>query len=147
MAIKSLPQEWLWCETWCDEHSKKKAKTIDLCNNPQTKEPKLTAARRIVKEWQDYDNELKTMLQDWQNKQGDKTNVSQDDGKFIEAESIASQTIDHNKHQELWSGSIWFCIFTLLCLGFLIIKNVLFILREMSKQRRSCDLDARIELN
>lgn len=30
VAIKSLPQEWLWCETWCDESSKKFAKTIDL---------------------------------------------------------------------------------------------------------------------
>uniref|UniRef100_A0A8B9VUU4 UDP-glucose ceramide glucosyltransferase-like 1 n=1 Tax=Anas zonorhyncha TaxID=75864 RepID=A0A8B9VUU4_9AVES len=30
VAIKSLPQEWLWCETWCDDESKKKAKTIDL---------------------------------------------------------------------------------------------------------------------
>lgn len=30
VAIKSLPQEWLWCETWCDDASKEKAKTIDL---------------------------------------------------------------------------------------------------------------------
>lgn len=30
LAIKTLPQEWLWCETWCDDESKKKAKTIDL---------------------------------------------------------------------------------------------------------------------
>ncbi len=30
VPIKSLPQEWLWCETWCDDTSKKKAKTIDL---------------------------------------------------------------------------------------------------------------------
>lgn len=30
VAIKSLPQEWLWCETWCDNDSKQKAKTIDL---------------------------------------------------------------------------------------------------------------------
>uniref|UniRef100_A0A0A9Y4P1 UDP-glucose:glycoprotein glucosyltransferase n=2 Tax=Lygus hesperus TaxID=30085 RepID=A0A0A9Y4P1_LYGHE len=59
VAIKSLPQEWLWCETWCDNSSKKKAKTIDLCNNPQTKEAKLTAAMRIVPEWKDYDNEIK----------------------------------------------------------------------------------------
>ncbi|KAG1934951.1 UDP-glucose:glycoprotein glucosyltransferase 1 isoform X1 [Pimephales promelas] len=59
VPIKSLPQEWLWCETWCDEASKKKAKTIDLCNNPQTKEPKLQAAVRIVAEWSGYDQELK----------------------------------------------------------------------------------------
>lgn len=30
VAIKSLPQEWLWCETWCDDASKERAKTIDL---------------------------------------------------------------------------------------------------------------------
>lgn len=59
VPIKSLPQEWLWCETWCDDTSKKNAKTIDLCNNPQTKEPKLQAAVRIVSEWTDYDQEVK----------------------------------------------------------------------------------------
>nr|CAD7441964.1 unnamed protein product [Timema bartmani] len=59
VAIKSLPQEWLWCETWCDNDSKRLAKTIDLCNNPLTKEAKLTAAMRIVEEWKDYDAELK----------------------------------------------------------------------------------------
>lgn len=30
VAIKTLPQEWLWCETWCDDGSKTYAKTIDL---------------------------------------------------------------------------------------------------------------------
>ncbi|XP_015216779.2 UDP-glucose:glycoprotein glucosyltransferase 1 isoform X1 [Lepisosteus oculatus] len=59
VPIKSLPQEWLWCETWCDDSSKKSAKTIDLCNNPQTKEPKLQAAVRIVGEWSSYDQEIK----------------------------------------------------------------------------------------
>ncbi|OWK62887.1 UDP-glucose:glycoprotein glucosyltransferase 2 [Lonchura striata] len=63
VAIKSLPQEWLWCETWCDDESKKKAKTIDLCNNPQTKEPKLKAAARIVPEWVDYDTEIRNLIQ------------------------------------------------------------------------------------
>lgn len=33
------------------------ARTIDLCNNPKTKEPKLQAARRIIKEWPDLDKE------------------------------------------------------------------------------------------
>uniref|UniRef100_A0A5F9C6B1 UDP-glucose:glycoprotein glucosyltransferase 1 n=1 Tax=Oryctolagus cuniculus TaxID=9986 RepID=A0A5F9C6B1_RABIT len=61
VPIKSLPQEWLWCETWCDDASKKRAKTIDLCNNPMTKEPKLQAAVRIVPEWQDYDQEIKQL--------------------------------------------------------------------------------------
>uniref|UniRef100_A0A8D3DVH1 UDP-glucose ceramide glucosyltransferase-like 1 n=1 Tax=Scophthalmus maximus TaxID=52904 RepID=A0A8D3DVH1_SCOMX len=70
VAIKSLPQEWLWCETWCDDTSKVTAKTIDLCNNPKTKEPKLTAAARIVPEWVEYDNEIKQLLRRVQ-EQGD----------------------------------------------------------------------------
>uniref|UniRef100_A0A914V212 UDP-glucose:glycoprotein glucosyltransferase 1 n=1 Tax=Plectus sambesii TaxID=2011161 RepID=A0A914V212_9BILA len=62
VRIKSLPQEWLWCETWCDDKSKGSAKTIDLCNNPQTKEPKLESAIRIIGEWKDYDSELKALM-------------------------------------------------------------------------------------
>lgn len=69
VAIKSLPQEWLWCETWCDDTSKATAKTIDLCNNPKTKEPKLTAAARIVPEWVEYDNKIKQLLRQVQEKQ------------------------------------------------------------------------------
>lgn len=61
VAIKSLPQEWLWCETWCDDASKTYAKTIDLCNNPLTKEAKLTAAMRILPEWKGYDDEIKRL--------------------------------------------------------------------------------------
>ncbi|KAL0963881.1 hypothetical protein UPYG_G00314810 [Umbra pygmaea] len=66
VAIKSLPQEWLWCETWCDDASKTGAKTIDLCNNPKTKEPKLSAAVRIVPEWVEYDNRIKQLLRNVQ---------------------------------------------------------------------------------
>ncbi|CAJ0942901.1 unnamed protein product, partial [Mesorhabditis belari] len=62
VRIKSLPQEWLWCETWCDDESKGSAKTIDLCNNPQTKEPKLESAQRIIPEWRDYDREIKEVI-------------------------------------------------------------------------------------
>ena len=57
VPIHSLPQEWLWCESWCGNETKAAARTIDLCNNPQTKEPKLQAARRIVREWPDLDDE------------------------------------------------------------------------------------------
>jgi UDP-glucose:glycoprotein glucosyltransferase len=55
VPIFSLPQEWLWCETWCSDESLARAKTIDLCNNPLTKEPKLDRARRQVPEWTEYD--------------------------------------------------------------------------------------------
>ncbi|XP_038051139.1 UDP-glucose:glycoprotein glucosyltransferase 1-like isoform X2 [Patiria miniata] len=61
VAIYSLPQEWLWCETWCSDAQKPAAKTIDLCNNPLTKEPKLVSAVRIVPEWTGYDNEIKSL--------------------------------------------------------------------------------------
>ncbi|KAK4464281.1 family 24 putative glycosyltransferase [Cladorrhinum samala] len=58
IPIKSLPQEWLWCETWCSDETLAEARTIDLCNNPQTKEPKLDRARRQVPEWVEYDEEI-----------------------------------------------------------------------------------------
>ncbi|KAF1744768.1 hypothetical protein MXB_3930, partial [Myxobolus squamalis] len=51
VPIKSLPIEWLWCETWCSDRSKDKAKTIDMCNNPLTHEGKLDRAKRIAPEW------------------------------------------------------------------------------------------------
>ena len=58
-----MPQEWLWCATWCSDESKKRAKTIDLCNNPLTKEPKLEAAVRLVEEWPGYDDQIKSMIE------------------------------------------------------------------------------------
>ncbi|OKL60766.1 hypothetical protein UA08_04275 [Talaromyces atroroseus] len=58
IPIKSLPQDWLWCETWCSDEALETAKTIDLCNNPLTKEPKLERARRQVPEWTVYDDEI-----------------------------------------------------------------------------------------
>jgi UDP-glucose:glycoprotein glucosyltransferase len=61
LPIFSLPQHWLWCETWCSDEALREAKTIDLCNNPQTKEPKLDRARRQVPEWTVYDEEIATL--------------------------------------------------------------------------------------
>ncbi|KAI9723776.1 MAG: hypothetical protein M1812_001076 [Candelaria pacifica] len=58
LRIKSLPKDWLWCETWCSDEELKEARTIDLCNNPLTKEPKLDRARRQVPEWSRYDEEI-----------------------------------------------------------------------------------------
>eukprot|EP00045_Choanoeca_perplexa_P016030 m.211199 g.211199 ORF g.211199 m.211199 type:complete len:1566 (-) comp17147_c0_seq4:48-4745(-) len=63
VPIRSLPQEWLWCESWCSDASKVKAKTIDLCNNPKTKEPKLQAAVRIIPEWTELDEEARTLTE------------------------------------------------------------------------------------
>lgn len=53
----------MYCETWCSTESKGQAKTIDLCNNPKTKEPKLDAAARIVPEWTAYDDEIRAVLE------------------------------------------------------------------------------------
>ncbi|KAF2134396.1 glycosyltransferase family 24 protein [Dothidotthia symphoricarpi CBS 119687] len=58
LPIHSLPREWLWCETWCADEDLAEAKTIDLCNNPLTKEPKLERARRQIPEWNLYDGEV-----------------------------------------------------------------------------------------
>ncbi|XP_076685306.1 UDP-glucose-glycoprotein glucosyltransferase isoform X3 [Andrena cerasifolii] len=93
VAIKTLPQEWLWCETWCDNASKGYAKTIDLCNNPMTKEAKLQAAVRILPEWVGYDEEMKALQQkvDNENRQMEKE----------ENDTFEEITDDFVKHQEL----------------------------------------------
>lgn len=73
LPIHSLPQEWLWCETWCSDEALKEARTIDLCNNPLTKEPKLDRARRQVPEWTVYDDEIAALARrtrDIPNKEG-----------------------------------------------------------------------------
>lgn len=63
IPIYSLPQEWLWCDTWCSQKTKSKAKTIDLCNNPKTFESKIDQAVRIIPEWKSYDEEIKLILE------------------------------------------------------------------------------------
>lgn len=57
VPIYSLHEDWLWCETWCSKDRLHRAKTIDLCQNPLTKEPKLSRARQIP-EWEEYDAEI-----------------------------------------------------------------------------------------
>ncbi|KAH7906009.1 glycosyltransferase family 24 protein [Hygrophoropsis aurantiaca] len=57
VPIYSLHEDWLWCETWCSKDRLHRAKTIDLCQNPLTKEPKLSRARQIP-EWEEYDSEI-----------------------------------------------------------------------------------------
>ena len=64
MPFRSLPEEWLWCESWCANETRSQAQTIDLCNNPRTKEPKLEQARRIGGErWVQIDKSLEAALQ------------------------------------------------------------------------------------
>jgi UDP-glucose:glycoprotein glucosyltransferase len=61
IPIFSLPEQWLWCETWCSAKSKSRAKTIDLCNNPLTKMPKLDNAKMVIPGWEDLDNKLQNL--------------------------------------------------------------------------------------
>lgn len=63
VPIFSLPEEWLWCETWCNQESKESAKTIDLCNNPLTKTPKLENAKRIIPDWEETDAMLEKLVE------------------------------------------------------------------------------------
>lgn len=58
VPIHSLAKEWLWCETWCSWDWYDRAKSIDLCSNPKTHEPKLDRARRQIPEWTTIDNEV-----------------------------------------------------------------------------------------
>ncbi|GAA5951905.1 hypothetical protein JCM21900_004180 [Sporobolomyces salmonicolor] len=58
IPIYTLDRSWLWCQTWCSDESLEQAKTIDLCNNPLTKEPKLVRAKRLIPEWITYDEEV-----------------------------------------------------------------------------------------
>ena len=43
------------------------AKTIDLCNNPLTKEPKLAKAKRLVPEWVVFDEQQAKDFKEWEN--------------------------------------------------------------------------------
>ncbi|GAA5943995.1 Kre5p [Sporobolomyces koalae] len=61
LPIFTLDRSWLWCETWCSDESLATAKTIDLCNNPKTKEQKLARARRLIPEWTVYDEEVSAL--------------------------------------------------------------------------------------
>ena len=81
LPIHSLPQEWLWCETWCSDESLAKARTIDLCNNPLTKEPKLERARRQVPEWTVYDEEIEGFLRSVREREREEERVSVEEEK------------------------------------------------------------------
>lgn len=63
VPIYTLPQEWLWCETWCSPELKKNAKMIDLCNDPTSSEGKIARARRLIPEWEGYSKELQNVGQ------------------------------------------------------------------------------------
>jgi UDP-glucose:glycoprotein glucosyltransferase len=97
LPIHSLPQEWLWCETWCSDESLADAKTIDLCNNPLTKEPKLDRARRQVPEWTIYDDEIAAVDRRRKGLGNDGSETSREDKNRksrIHEEPVASHIVD-----------------------------------------------------
>ncbi|KAF8477194.1 UDP-glucose:Glycoprotein glucosyltransferase-domain-containing protein [Kalaharituber pfeilii] len=99
LPIFSLPQEWLWCETWCSDESLATAKTIDLCNNPMTKEPKLDRAKRQIPEWTLYDEEI-ARLAERVRKQGTTVDHVADAGQ-VAKESSKEEADSHNMKDEL----------------------------------------------
>lgn len=100
LPIYSLPQNWLWCETWCSDASLREAKTIDLCNNPLTKEPKLERARRQVPEWNEYDEEIARVLkQAAQRQREDRLNQSAETDLEMELELVLKGDVQ-NQEQE-----------------------------------------------
>jgi len=71
VRIFSLPQEWLYCATWCSDEALAQAKTVDLCNNPLTKASKLENAVKVLgNEWISLDNEVKELEQKLSHKSG-----------------------------------------------------------------------------
>ena len=47
VAIKTLPQEWLFCETWCSDEQLETAKTIDLVSITATSASYIYTANRV----------------------------------------------------------------------------------------------------
>ena len=77
IPIHSLDQSWLWCESWCSDASKAESKTIDLCNNPLHKEPKVSMAKRIIdgplfkESWVELDEIVQAYFEEWRENEGD----------------------------------------------------------------------------
>eukprot|EP00257_Ricinus_communis_P021573 XP_015581097.1 UDP-glucose:glycoprotein glucosyltransferase isoform X1 [Ricinus communis] len=103
VPIFSLPQEWLWCESWCGNATKSKAKTIDLCNNPMTKEPKLQGAKRIVSEWVDLDTEARQFTGksvDEMDPQETAASTNESQNSASEARQFTGKSVDEMDPQE-----------------------------------------------
>jgi len=64
------------------------AKTIDLCNNPMTKEPKLDRARRQVPEWTVYDEEIAALARRNVKKEGEESETARQVAKEETVEAL-----------------------------------------------------------
>jgi len=77
------------------------AKTIDLCNNPMTKEPKLDRARRQVPEWTAYDEEIAALARRNLKKEGEESETARQVGKGREAVEAPEESEEPSIKQEL----------------------------------------------
>jgi UDP-glucose:glycoprotein glucosyltransferase len=91
VPIFSLPQEWLWCETWSHEKGKAKAKSIDLCHDPWSSESKLEHARRIIPEWKQYDDEVSVIFMEAEKE------AAKNAAEEAELEAIENQEIENEE--------------------------------------------------
>lgn len=83
------------------------AKTIDLCNNPQTKEPKLDRARRQVPEWTIYDNEIAAVIKRKVGSSGSapiagdtQAEMQQQEAEAVKAKQLEEQTRSRGLQKE-----------------------------------------------
>ncbi|CAH7673649.1 UDP-glucose:glycoprotein glucosyltransferase-domain-containing protein [Phakopsora pachyrhizi] len=103
LPIFSLDQSWLWCETWCSDEGLKTAKTIDLCNNPLTHEPKLARARRLIPEWDIYDKEVAKLAlrvkKETEDENETPINMQVGDDVSVESQSSSIEDAEHKKDE------------------------------------------------
>lgn len=71
------------------------------CNNPQTKEPKLDSAMRIVPEWIELDNEIKRVLANATSFVEESKAVDENEMPSNEAHPAAEEQPDMDEHSEL----------------------------------------------
>ncbi|GAA5977891.1 hypothetical protein JCM11641_006101, partial [Rhodosporidiobolus odoratus] len=93
IPIHTLDKSWLWCETWCSDEGLATAKTIDLCNNPLTKEEKLKRAKRLIPEWTAYDDEVSALARRI-------AEESSDAGAFVAKADELEQAVQQQKERE-----------------------------------------------
>ncbi|KAH7827292.1 putative UDP-glucose:glycoprotein glucosyltransferase [Monocercomonoides exilis] len=91
VPIFTLPQEWLWCGSWCSDATRKKAKTIDLCNNPRTKEHKIDYAKKNIPEWNQYHEKLLQLEDSLSNLTRNATHATKKEPKVQRNEQIKTE--------------------------------------------------------
>jgi UDP-glucose:glycoprotein glucosyltransferase len=97
VPIFSLPREWLWCETWCSAEWYDKAKSIDLCSNPKTHEPKLDRARRQIPEWTPLDEEVGRLARRLEEQGRLQSNVVASGGGKMDAKDNKTEGRSHDE--------------------------------------------------